>query len=597
MKLSIVRWRLLQDVELDFSEPGITLLTGRNLLADYASSNGVGKTSLIHCITWVLFGKHPGLGGANEVIPDDHPKTLVDATVTYSGTLKVRRTRAKGKTQVWVNDGQLDVDAAQERIVGLLGFTYERWVELLTYVGDKKIALLTDAGLKTILTSLMPIDVTLAEKPAKEKVRACDLHIANYDGAIQEAKRRLEHNKTLHGQEMINSSRWEVWAREQLPAAEAKEAAARASLDQAIGAITDLGRQIEAARSPEHHRRVAAAAASVQNLNDQLQQARNNLRFAEARVAEKAPSPPICNSCGQPSMGPAAAAAEHDAWKVRVAEATNTKAATIAQIDQLTAQLQAAEEEHRTATAAMQTAEQNIPSLEAARAKAQTDRPDLERAHTDAQDELRRLRTNPHATAIQNLHTMIEQDAAYIQEQETAREQERTTREFWVYVANLCGKRGLMHFALEKIMPHLTAEGMKLLTSLSPEHLQLRFRSTTDAGKEKFHIEARSAAGGDSHTKLSRGELMRIDVALFVALFLQATQGLPMRVMLLDEVLDSALDSKGQESMVAGLSEIAMERGIHIVLTTNDPDIINDFQRTARCLTVCRTSEGSRVLQ
>ena len=611
MRVKCTSWRILRNVDVSFSEPGVSLVTGRNDVADYADTNGSGKTSLINLITWVLYGDHPGMSSAKSVIYNKGEKgAKADGEVwihVKMGVLYVKRERTRSGVKVWTWLGDTaeqvgpqlrDADVAQQLILEALGVSYQRWVKLLMYDGSYKLASLGDAALKTLLVSLLPVDVTTSEKGAKAKLEESKQELTRVEGSINAITHQLvgvDAQRTESGERV---RQWEADKAKNLPAFEQiaeQQETELAGLRQALAlSEAELARQrtdATGAISQEisgYNNLLPGMRSEVQRIDRALADAQFTLAIEMPRTT--------CHTCAQPLPHEAVSYAQeawrtsYEAAKASEAQLTVDRGTAQGTLDNMLALKQGAEERLRQAQASLPKLDQDVAVMRANVAKCEH-----ELQTTRDNVAIWRNTVNPHAAAYANAEA---QSAQLNQQLTELGQQEQAARgpiAFWKYVAKLCGKKGLMHFALEQMLPRLTMDASELMAYVSPEHLKLEF-SAAKGKSEKFHINASSEVGASTYPELSDGEQRRIDAAVHLAMFQHVTRStIPLTVVALDELLDSSLDSRGRETLIVGLTELAKAKGLHIILITNQTDVVNDFRRVARVMTVHRTPEGAEL--
>jgi len=168
-RLEIKNFLSYRNATLDLQNPGLTLVTGRNLDAPYAESNGSGKSSLLSALVWALFGKafHELTGDEviNNQVGKDCSVTLDFSENGLNGKI-VRFRKLAGATglRLFINGKEAtraSVAETQKLIDSLLGVDFKTFSNVIAFPqGNARLfASLTDREQKEILEKMLNLEV------------------------------------------------------------------------------------------------------------------------------------------------------------------------------------------------------------------------------------------------------------------------------------------------------------------------------------------------------------------------------------------------------------------------------------------------------
>lgn len=603
MKLIGRDFRPFTEITLDTDNlgPGLIAVVGDNRVSDYADSNAVGKTSLMQLVIWTLFGECPGVSAAGKLVRRGTRRgSKAYGEIKIPG-LHITRTRSKTKHEVQVsfNDGpwqSWDVDVARQKIELHLGVTYRQFCDLFFFTGEFRVATKTDAPLKALLSSLIPVDVTPAGPKANATRQAAREALAVSERLLADAINR----QATIGQKLTEAQRQHnLW----VESTQSRIQMAQAAILETTTALQTAQEQIDAWNAILAAAGDAAGAAErVSAIRFEWTNALTSRTNAERRIGELTRSletefiPGNCPTCQQalPAAKQQEARARHEAQHEREREELQN---LYLRVTELNTQITAKEPQLRKLEAALAAA--NTTQIEEAKQGVL----DWQRVLGGHQDRLRaaeRARdieqgaTSPYAALVKS----IEQEASDLEksrhEHETAIPGLRQTVEHATYVADLVAKTGLPHFAVEQLLPALSSYASVYLSALSAQHMTVAFQGQTERGSDKLHIAAASTSGGETYADMSDGEQRRIDVAAFLALHKLANQVLGrIPILIADELLDRSTDATAKSMMLPLLRDYAVQEGCQVLVITNDKGVIADRRQFLRVLMVTKTTDGS----
>lgn len=609
MKLRLQNFRPFADVDVDFQDtPGVVVIYGDNRVADYADSNGVGKTALVQGVLWTFFGKYPGLSGANKVMKRGlgrGTKTIgeVHHRDRHGNPLHIVRTRSKSSIDIQVNGQSWDADHAQGHIDDLLGIDYDRFVKCCVFTGDFNFAGQSDAPMKALLSTLTPVDLDRALPVANHALSAAKQAEATHAARVEASSTLIGKLRTDWENAQGNLTEWEKTRARSVEHYQNEQQIALATHKAAHQEMAAAEAALLQLTSPTGYSEARAAydtlvaeesAASLRVSTAQQNWQRNKLATEE-------PAPGMtCGTCAQDLPAPHRLRLTQ-AHQGRIEIARQELAAAQGELDQHSAALQ--DVSHRVVASKAHLDAFALPDTSAAQARVDTARA----AATNADENLRtvtdslvtwRGSANPHSESVtlmgRQLTEATEAHPGLLAEYQKA----EADVVLYQYLATLCSKKGLSHFALQQLLPWLTHDTNLFLSQMSPEHLRAFFRSETERGAEKFHCLAESAVGAQGYTELSAGERRRIDGSAFLALYeLTVRTVTDFGAIFLDELLDASMDRSGKAAMLRMLCSYAQERGRVVFVITNDETVLSDRRYVSKVLRVTRQDDTSTIAE
>ncbi len=610
LRICLENFRCFERIDLRFDgAPGLCGVYGENRIADYANSNGTGKSTIQKGLSWIYFGEWSGMSSVKAILRRSAPAGTAAVGIVeqqINGKLLcVKRRRLKSGETVTVKYGDdveksWDSSAANAYIASILGIDFVRYTKLLSYNGKFALAAQTDSELKSLLCALMPLDVTPANAALSKMLQQVRAQHTGASQRVIDLQRRLESALQKAAEERSKEAAWDVEratnvarlraAAEQAAANFAYAAQVATAWQEHVRRITQ-GSDLETARA-----RARALLTHIPVERDRVQELAQRCHDLELYMAMDR-SGTACPTCKQPwpdVNGQRSAALEADMFKRRGEFDTaqsNWKSAC-AELDALQREEKAvyAFIESQTAAPARE-AESTLQQAKSALENAQS-------VHAGAQTQLAVAEKleNPYARSVRvctesidALHAEIETCTASITSaaSQIARLQ---------YVVSLTDKRGLQHFLLETIIPELSARAAVNMTALSAGDMRVKFAMVTESGQEKMHIAAESRTGGDTYAELSDGERQRVDISVFLAVCDLARESmLDCGVLFLDEMLDAHTDRTAKLSMLELLNAYAIRANQRIFVITNDTAIMEDRRMFTSCLRVVADQNGSRI--
>lgn len=549
-----------QAVRLD--KEGLCLVLGENLDTGGANSrNGVGKSTLIQAISFGLFGLPISNIKRDNLVNSYNSKNMV-VSVEFEKdgrTYKIERGRKPTFIRFYVNDGLVnapDTDESQgdsrntqdeiDTIVGMSHEMFKHIVAMNTYTdpflkmkpGDQRVLIEELLG----ITQISHRSEVLKEivKTTKDSIREEEFRIK----AVLESNTKIQ--SSINDLQLKRSS-WEVQRQRRIDAAKG-----------ALSILTKINIDEEVAA----HRTLADFKALATELN----RSRTEFRRSEQKLIEKnealdravlqlaSISEHKCHTCGQDV---------HDASHERLLSELTTK------VSKLESELDSIASEYSEQQALVEELQAAMTSIgeEPVTSYSSLDEA-LEHRNTlnNLLDELKREEesVNPYSDQIQILSESGIQEVAY----DDLNEMQSLLKHQDFLLKLLTSKDSFIRKKIiDQNISHLNHRLNFYLEKLGLPH-EVRFMS--DLSTEI------SLLGRDfDFEQLSRGEMNRVILSTSWA-FRDVWESLNQSVnlMMVDEMLDSGIDSQGSEQALDLLKKMARERGKNIFLISHKEELI-----------------------
>ena len=540
-----------------------------------ANSNGAGKTTILNAFTWCTFGREiPRNTGsikrtASSVIREGESQCSVETQYLHEGKpfLRIRRTRrASGGTELWI-DGEkaATVSGGQAEIEARLGFSFELFVRTVVFGGDLSSFCRMTAGERSAtLERLHGIGNYLAASDAaKSEVRRLSdevTHLSSEIAARENARdtAKQEFKDTVLGvfANRVKAKRRIVTLRQQ----------ASAQLD-TLYALTDRRRRLLSELEKVHEdfadrkaawqSQVSQANRSLQDLNDVLRektgaksQVDGQIRQIESQIKklERDRHPDICPTCRQP-------------WPQ--SKVVNTKAMHT-DVRELQKVYLIRREEETTAAHHVENATRALESLRDREPRP----PKAEPALRKVTDEIGEAQShwNYIAAMLEEARTAFDEQEDLINRRwrhlgdlrladaETVALRDAAERQagLYAYWQQGFGRHGLPSVILENTAPALNVTLKTMADYLTDHAYSIWFETTvSDTGKTDFAIAVSNVDGGSSYADLSKGEAVRVDLCVLLAIrqLMQDRAAVDFEQVFIDELADG-LDTAGMDAFI-----------------------------------------------
>lgn len=600
----------LQDISLPLDRQGLVLVTGRNLDAPKADSNGAGKSLLLDAFAWCLWGSTVRGIKDDAVVHEGVGKDCV-ATVEFEdagNTYLVKRyrqnthSRKPNDLELWINgeeDSGVSIASTQSKIVDILGLDFITFCVMMPGA-DLKASELTDKQIKLLLERLLQTDAAeVAYQAALAQRKEAQIALQAAETKKTQLESSIEHSEQLMSNYATSRDTFQEKKQHRLAALEEDLDELRAEIDECASVVSQSSRiddkwyeankrlkkaQARALRIYTQHTQLQA---EYQQNRDKYRQELTSLdlqtQHATDALARVEALGPECVKCEQPvddSHREAIVAkytTELDA--LTVSRDTLTQEALQAQEDfeqeiaQSAAQLEtvrAEEQLHQADVSQLGTQKDKIKAALVEKQKLQQREEKLRNQHADTFSE-----ENPFDSLINELVCSTAKDVADHARQLaeiTRLDAEYKTLDFWTEGFS---PKGIRSYLLEHVTPALNASASKYSQILTEGEMEITFHTSTKLKngkvKENFRIQVEQKHGGSSYKSNSKGEQGRANLVIAFALgdlaALRANKRIPFRF--LDEPFEN-IDESGIEGVLSLLQEARDKYETVFVITHND---------------------------
>lgn len=168
---------------LSFTKAGLVYVTGKNLVDQKLTSNGVGKSTIFNALTWCLYGRtlenaRPG----DNVVPwyGDNDSPNVQVCFTRAG-VKYVLDRGRKPNILILNDETV----TQDTVTAAIGLSYEAFINcvVLGQFGDLFLSLKPEEQ-TALFTELLNLDVWISSaENASKKLKATETRLESMRGS------------------------------------------------------------------------------------------------------------------------------------------------------------------------------------------------------------------------------------------------------------------------------------------------------------------------------------------------------------------------------------------------------------------------------
>lgn len=616
LSLGVRNFLTIGEAHINLNDKGLILVQGVNDDDSSANSNGAGKSSITEALSWVLYGKTARGESGDSIVNKTAKKDCRVEVELQDGENKIRVVRHrkhkehKNSTLVYLvaADGELaplhkGTEAETQLVITeIIGCSYEVFCAAV-YAGQENmpnIPGMTDKQLKSLVEEAAGITrLERAHEVAKEKrlvvergVNVIESQLATANASITRAKTvELEQvigdidawkarQSDLVAQERRNHAAERANAVEAAVALKAMPVAAieeeLASIDAGLASIS--AKRLDADRAAA---RVVAAQRDLTTHRTRLESLIGEIKHIDTEIAalEKGMPCPTCGTASSPDTVDAAREKLQQRRTEKLVAAKNERSAADAAkaaVDQAEVDAEAAKAAVPDATALSTRAAElraEKAKADALRTKAGTH---LERSKQhEARAEALEKEPNPHIATRDRLVRRIEELEAAHQEHADKLAKAREDYEVADAVVKVFSPAGVRAHILDTVTPFLNERTADYLSTLSDGNISAVWStlSTTAKGelREKFVIDVENTKGAESFGGLSGGEKRKVRLACMLALqdLVSARATKPIGLWIGDEI-DDAMDSSGQERLMAILDKKARERGTVLVISHND---------------------------
>ena len=548
---------------INFDSPGTTLIVGRS--EDGSTTNGLGKTSIMYCLSWLFYDEVIDSVSKDELINNTNKVDMWGAAdFTVDGQhVVVSRWRKGGKSNrengaSLVIDGvdktPASVDDVTAKIEELIGIDFELFSRIVMFSATNRsffslptTSASNSANQTSMIEQLFDLEM-LSEKAGvlKKQIKATEVELATQKRLIEQVDKQVADHQVLISNTEQRVAQWEGSTARQISNIETDLATVE-SID------FDAERQIHNSISELNSIR-SELNTVVSNTNTRLTTIAASLRKSESEAASLSNSTcPYCHQHYADSLN----RLQHVQEEIAAYEATHTKLtkqirALTAELDQTTAELTAVKQ-----TAKVSNFEQML---------------NLKSQHQALQVKLEGLRNqvNPFIDVLNELRNATPTSPSY-----DAANELTTLQQHQNFLLKLLTKKDsfVRKALLHKSLPFLNERLATHLEDLGLPH-KVEFTPSLTASITQFGREL-------SYGCLSNGQKARVNFALSLA-FGDVLQYVHQKIniQLFDEVLDVGLDRQGLLAATELLKRKAKREGLSLFIISHRDEVQDLFDRT-----------------
>ena len=620
LKLKIHNFLTIGDAaKLSLDGKGLVLIQGINEDDSSATSNGVGKSSIVDALCWAIYGQtardETGDAIVNNVAKKDCyvRLTLQDGATAYRITRYRKHKEFKNQTVVeaaspgeddttgvWVDLSKGTEKETQEVINGIMGCSLDVFMAAI-YAGQEAmpdLPKMTDKQLKLLIEEAAGVErLEGAYIKAREKWSGAKAHLDKHMGDKANLETRLHSNKVAVESKKIEHRDFEETRKGRH---EGYVGNANTIKAQMAGIVGDVKAMNEAAVKEEHDKLEAQLAdnakvvAGEREIAGRVSAAESALTRAQATAeASKREAGRIkgmidnapeemkkpCPECGKPHTEDELTAYV-GVQKEKLVGQVNRAKLDVSAVEAAARMVEAAKQELTDYRAKMPDVTEvsarkrelaaKLTEIAGLKGRLQVLKKDydmnIERANSALTD------VNPHQSAIDVLNEQIAELEARIVTLNEAISAAQDKVMLYENVVKVFGPAGVRAHILDSVTPFLNERTADYLSALSDGNISAVWStlSTTAKGdlKEKFNIEVENEKGAKTFKGLSGGEKRKVRLATMLALQdLVASRAVkPIDLWIGDEI-DDALDAAGLERLMGVLERKARERGTVLVVS------------------------------
>lgn len=599
-KLTAKNFMRLGEVELDLADRGLVLVTGENLDAPKASSNGAGKSSILDAFCWALWARTIR-GHSDDAVVNRQAKKDCQVSVEFEDSgvsYKVVRYR-KMSNRKKPNDVELFIDgvlydgasmaATDRHIENIVGLGFTTFQSMMPGAGVKA-AELTDAKVKELLESLLQMDVvSTAQDIAKERLKKVSLQKVNVESMLQRAEEKISESEELIAQykeklstfeetklSKIESLQGQLRDKKELVTSLEKEREELSDLNVRIGRLEAKKERAKSARgkiSLDFSKALDTSDSTIRTLDLKLLEVHSQLgELLDLQEGGEG----TCSQCKQDITSAHLAGFDSQIKDLRAKKElieNQTRAARKSKLD--------ISEEYSTLLRnddlAIQEIQSKLDNLTSKKRTIEKHIYSLGFVENQVKDLEARLNTvREESSPFEGFIESQEEKRKAAQKEKKKQEKQLTDLsdqeemlKFWVEGFGIRGLRSLM---LSHVTPVLNERAKHYCDLLTDGEMSVEFSTKTKLKsgkkKEQFSINVSNKHGDSSYTGSSAGERSRADLVIAFALgdlaHMRARKRVPFRF--LDEPFEN-IDEAGHESIVQLLAKQEEDYGSIFCIT------------------------------
>jgi len=624
-------------IEVDLTQPGLTLIQGKHLSSRTKSTNGTGKSSLLNSVFWIFYGKYPkGYSKADMVNEETKGNCLGEGWVT-TGDKQGYIVRGISCKEMTFNDIEVTGDFllffidgkdmrgatqtdTQAVIEAFMGLDYDSFVTAALFTVDEdSFSSKTSGKQEEIFSKLLHLeDLEDARKRVKDRQKEVKNEVANCDNKIDKYNSHILREQDRLSKVADSLAEWKVQQ-------EAKEARLESQIDSTKGLIDTTTQKSGALEET-----IEDETDNLADMEEKIQQVDTaTLTTAKATVSEKIRANDteigavgskiidlrreikqaqsmhgvaICDKCFSEVDG------EHlysiIAEKNTLFEEKETLLQSLKGVQTgLQSALQKADMELRAVDSLKNDVVRQVAQIDRLESEQKTLIATVEsdrRTLADLNNRIEILKKEKpqqgeDATGIRAEIAKLESSIADVNDSKALFLTELDDLDF---CEKMFGSSGIRNLLVRSVIPKLNEQVNRFAEILTDGELQIEFRGEVEVGsgrrtesRNKLDVRVLDRFGSEKYCMESGGEKRRVDICVNLALnYLVASRiGLPF--VMFDEFYAS-LDKRGEMKVMELLEELKKDIPSIFVISNDESISSNDFDSV---WTVCRKGKQSWI--
>lgn len=624
-------------VEVDLTQPGLTLIQGKHLSSKTKSTNGVGKSSVFNTAFWIFYGKYPkGYSKADMLNEATMKNCLGEGWITKGNKtgyivrgisckeMTFNEITVQGDFLLFFIDGK-DMRGAtqtdtQEAIEAFLGLDYDSFITAALFTVDEdSFSSKTSGKQEEIFSKLLHLeDLEIARRRVKDKQKEVKSEVSSCEQLIEKYQSHISREKARLSQVKESLEEWKAQQKQKQERLEQKLEAKEIEIERLHQQVEDVESNI--LEETKNLKELEAKAEKVDS--DKLTEQRLSLSAEiregdtsiggiqndiarlnkDIRQAQSMRGTAVCDKCFSTVDG------EH-LYKVLTEknQELETKQVEYEGLKKTQVELQSR----------LQKVDSELRKLDALRNDVVRQRAKVDRLHNEkkslvssiasCEDTLEELEEQ--IDAVQSEKPPLSEDAESIKQEigklntkiETTQAQKSsylTELEDLDFCEKMFGPQGIRNLLVRSVIPKLNEQANRFAEVLTDGELTIEFQGETQVGtgkrtesRNKLDVKVYDRYGSEKYAKESGGEKRRVDICVSLALnYLVASRiGLPFAGF--DEFYAS-LDRRGEMKVMDLLENLKADIPSIFVISNNESISSSEFDNV---WTVCRKGKESWI--
>ena len=616
-------------VTIDLTQAGLISVKGKHLSSSSKSSNGVGKSTILNSLAWVIYGEYPKGFRKTDIINENAKKNcLSECWIERNGKQGYIVRGISCDVNTYSHNGkEIEIDGdfllffvegedlrgnstkvTQAVIDKFMGIDYESFmIAALFSNANESFAAKTSGKQEELFSKLLHLEelelarqrVKDRQKEVKASILGCDIEIDKFESHIEREKNRLE--RLSESVEEWKSSQAQKIQRVKTTIEATKDAKLEAEdlheeLIEQLTTEDEKLKDIETELNKFDEAQIKADKAQWQSrlseIDSDIGGIKREIRNLQSEVsqAQSMRGKVTCPKCFHEVTE------EH---LYEVIEEKNEK------IDSLTEDQSKLTNSRLKVYESYEKAEKQLSSLNSKRNEKVAQEATISRLKgriSDAEKDANRfaekvkeleatvasleIEVPPQQNDSSNIEKELERLEDCIEEQEDLKDEYNSQLEDLDFWAIGFGPTGIRNLLIRSVIPELNKQANRFIDILSNGEIEIEFTGETEVGsgsrtqtRNKLEVKVVDRFGSGKYDKESSGEKRRIDLAIALALNNMIASRVGLSFLIVDEVFAS-LDNAGKTSVLDLLEEIRKDIPCVLVISNQDDILADNFDES-----------------